>query len=200
MIPPEGIDATVWGGAAGMFASLIIACVLTLVAGLPRSSAEQAAVAVAPASENDILAPMTGSVLALDQVPDSTFASGLLGQGVAIIPSVGKVIAPFSGEVASIFQTKHAIGLLSDSGIELLIHVGIDTVKLDGVPFTAHVKEGDKIKAGDLLLEFDRQAILDAGYDLATPIIISNSDDYRALDIVSASAVDAGQPLLSVSR
>lgn len=103
---------------------------------------------------------MTGSVLALDQVPDSTFASGLLGQGVAIIPSVGKVIAPFSGEVASIFQTKHAIGLLSDSGIELLIHVGIDTVKLDGVPFTAHVKEGDKIKAGDLLLEFDRQAIL----------------------------------------
>ena len=200
MIPPEGIDATVWGGAAGMFASLIIACVLTLVAGLPRSSAEQAAVVVAPASENDILAPMTGSVLALDQVPDSTFASGLLGQGVAIIPSVGKVIAPFSGEVASIFQTKHAIGLLSDSGIELLIHVGIDTVKLDGAPFTAHVKEGDKMKAGDLLLEFDRQAILDAGYDLATPIIISNSDDFRTLDMVSASAVDAGQPLLSVSR
>lgn len=113
---------------------------------------------------------------------------------------MGKVIAPFSGEVASIFQTKHAIGLLSDSGIELLIHVGIDTVKLDGAPFTAHVKEGDKIKAGDLLLEFDRQAILNAGYDLATPIIISNSDDFRALDIVSASAVDAGQPLLSVSR
>ena len=200
MIPPQGIDATVWGGALGTVAALIIACALTLVAGLPRSTAEQAAVVVAPASENDILAPMTGSVLALDQVPDSTFASGLLGQGVAIIPSVGKVIAPFSGEVASIFQTKHAIGLLSDSGIELLIHVGIDTVKLDGAPFTAHVKEGDKIKAGDLLLEFDRQAILNAGYDLATPIIISNSDDFRALDIVSASAVDAGQPLLSVSR
>jgi PTS system beta-glucosides-specific IIC component len=200
MIPPEGINATVWGGAMGMFASLIIACVLTVIAGLPRSTAEQTAIIVAPASENDILAPMTGSVLALDQVPDSTFASGLLGQGVAIIPSVGNVIAPFSGEVASIFQTKHAIGLLSDSGIELLIHVGIDTVKLDGVPFTAHVKEGDKIKEGDLLLEFDRQAILDAGYDLVTPIIISNSDDYRALDIVSASAVDAGQPLLSVSR
>ncbi|MEJ0230758.1 PTS beta-glucoside transporter subunit IIABC (plasmid) [Klebsiella michiganensis] len=202
MIPPEGIDATVWGGAVGMFASLIIACVLTIVAGLPRSTAEQLTVigASTPSSENDIQAPMTGSILALDQIPDSTFASGLLGQGVAIIPSVGKVIAPFSGEVASIFQTKHAIGLLSDSGIELLIHVGIDTVKLDGVPFTAHVKEGDKIKAGDLLLEFDRQAILNAGYDLATPIIISNSDDFRALEIVSASAVNAGQPLLSVSR
>lgn len=87
-----------WGGALGTISALIIACVLTLVAGLPRSAAEQAAVVVAPASENDILAPMTGSVLALDQVPDSTFASGLLGQGVAIIPSVGKVIAPFSGK------------------------------------------------------------------------------------------------------
>ncbi|MGR9098153.1 glucose PTS transporter subunit IIA, partial [Klebsiella quasipneumoniae] len=163
-------------------------------------SAAPGAVAVAPVSANDILAPMSGSVIALDQVPDSTFASGLLGKGVAIIPAVGKVIAPFPGEVASLFQTKHAIGLQSDSGIELLIHVGIDTVKLDGVPFTAHVKEGDRVQAGDLLIEFDRQAILDAGYDLATPIIISNSDDYREIDTVAPSAVEAGQPLLSVSH
>ncbi|QFI16543.1 PTS beta-glucoside transporter subunit IIABC [Klebsiella aerogenes] len=199
MIPPGGIDFSVWGGLIGTGVAFILACVLTFFAGLPRSQAE-GAVVVAPAAENDILAPMSGSVLALDQVPDSTFASGLLGKGVAIIPAVGKVIAPFSGEVASLFQTKHAIGLLSDSGIELLIHVGIDTVKLDGVPFTAHVKEGDKVQAGDLLLEFDRQAILDAGYDLATPIIISNSDEYRSVEIVSASVVDAGQPLLSVSH
>ncbi len=199
MIPPGGIDFSVWGGLIGTGVAFILACVLTFFAGMPRSQAEQAIV-VAPAAENDILAPMSGSVLALDQVPDSTFASGLLGKGVAIIPAVGKVIAPFSGEVASLFQTKHAIGLLSDSGIELLIHVGIDTVKLDGVPFTAHVKEGDKVQAGDLLLEFDRQAILDAGYDLATPIIISNSDEYRSVEIVSASVVDAGQPLLSVSH
>ncbi|RFS93839.1 PTS beta-glucoside transporter subunit IIABC [Klebsiella aerogenes] len=199
MIPPGGIDFSVWGGLIGTGVAFILACVLTFFAGMPHSQAEQAIV-VAPAAENDILAPMSGSVLALDQVPDSTFASGLLGKGVAIIPAVGKVIAPFSGEVASLFQTKHAIGLLSDSGIELLIHVGIDTVKLDGVPFTAHVKEGDKVQAGDLLLEFDRQAILDAGYDLATPIIISNSDEYRSVEIVSASVVDAGQPLLSVSH
>lgn len=199
MIPPGGIDFSVWGGLIGTGMAFILACVLTFFAGLPRSQAE-GAVVVAPAAENDILAPMSGSVLALDQVPDSTFASGLLGKGVAIIPAVGKVIAPFSGEVASLFQTKHAIGLLSDSGIELLIHVGIDTVKLDGVPFTAHVKEGDRVQAGDLLLEFDRQAILDAGYDLATPIIISNSDDYRSVEIVSTSVVDAGQPLLSVSH
>lgn len=200
MIPPQGIDATLWGGAIGIVAALVISCALTFVAGLPKSSVEQAAVVTAQAGENDILAPMSGSVLALDQVPDGTFASGLLGKGVAIIPASGRVIAPFAGEVASLFQTKHAIGLLSDGGIELLIHVGIDTVKLNGVPFTAHVKEGDKVKAGDLLLEFDRQAILDAGYDLATPIIISNSDGYRSVDIVSGSAVDAGQPLLSVSH
>ncbi|MRT49849.1 PTS beta-glucoside transporter subunit IIABC [Raoultella sp. RIT712] len=198
MIPPQGIDATVWGGVVGIVAALVISCVLTFVAGLPGSRTEPAGVPIGPVAENAILAPMSGTALALDQVPDSTFASGLLGQGVAIIPAVGKVIAPFSGEVASLFQTKHAIGLLSDSGIELLIHVGIDTVKLDGAPFTAHVKEGDRVKAGDLLLEFDRQAILDAGYDLATPIIISNSDDYRSVEIVSTSVVDAGQPLLSV--
>lgn len=199
MIPPGGIDFSVWGGLIGTGVAFILACVLTFFAGMPRSQAEQTVV-IAPAAENDILAPMSGSVIALEQVPDSTFASGLLGKGIAIIPAVGKVIAPFSGEVASLFQTKHAIGLLSDSGIELLIHVGIDTVKLDGVPFTAHVKEGDKVQAGDLLLEFDRQAILDAGYDLATPIIISNSDDYRSVEIVSTSVVDAGQPLLSVSH
>lgn len=200
MIPPQGLDSTVWGGVVGIFAALIISCGLTFFAGLPRASAAPGTVAVAPVSANDILAPMSGSVIALDQVPDSTFASGLLGRGVAIIPAVGKVIAPFPGEVASLFQTKHAIGLQSDSGIELLIHVGIDTVKLDGVPFTAHVKEGDRVQAGDLLIEFDRQAILDAGYDLATPIIISNSDDYREIDTVAPSAVEAGQPLLSVSH
>ena len=200
MIPPQGLDSTVWGGVVGIFAALIISCGLTFFAGLPRASAAPGAVAVAPVSANDILAPMSGSVIALDQVPDSTFASGLLGRGVAIIPAVGKVIAPFPGEVASLFQTKHAIGLQSDSGIELLIHVGIDTVKLDGVPITAHVKEGDRVQAGDLLIEFDRQAILDAGYDLATPIIISNSDDYREIDTVAPSAVEAGQPLLSVSH
>ncbi len=198
MIPASGIDASVWGGLIGTAVAFTLACALTFLFGVPRQNTPQAV--IAKASGNDVLAPMTGTVLALDQVPDTTFASGLLGKGVAIIPAEGKVIAPFNGEVASIFQTKHAIGLLSDSGIELLIHVGIDTVKLEGVPFTAHVKEGDKVRAGDLLLTFDRQAIIDAGYDLATPIIISNSDDYPGFDIAAVSAVIAGQPLLSVQR
>ncbi|MFK3880320.1 PTS beta-glucoside transporter subunit IIABC [Pantoea agglomerans] len=199
MIPPGGVDSTLWGGIAGTLLALILGCGMTLVAGMPRNTAPDAALPITP-GEDDILSPMTGTVLGLSQIPDPTFASGLLGQGVAIIPSDNKVIAPFAGEVASLFQTRHAIGLLSHSGIELLIHVGIDTVRLDGKPFTAHVQVGDAFRAGDLLLEFDRQAILDAGYDLATPIIITNSDEYPEVMTLAGTAVTAGTPLLSVTR
>ncbi|MEN4550408.1 PTS beta-glucoside transporter subunit IIABC [Pantoea agglomerans] len=199
MIPPGGVDSTLWGGIAGTLLALTLGCGMTLVAGMPRNTAPDAALPITP-GEDDILSPMTGTVLGLGQIPDPTFVSGLLGQGVAIIPSDNKVIAPFAGEVASLFQTRHAIGLLSHSGIELLIHVGIDTVRLDGKPFTAHVKVGDAFRAGDLLLEFDRQAILDAGYDLATPIIITNSDEYPEVMTVAGTAVTAGTPLLSVTR
>ncbi|QXB60651.1 PTS beta-glucoside transporter subunit IIABC [Pantoea agglomerans] len=199
MIPPGGVDSTLWGGIAGTLLALTLGCGMTLVAGMPRNTAPDAALPITT-GEDDILSPMTGTVLGLGQIPDPTFASGLLGQGVAIIPSDNKVIAPFAGEVASLFQTRHAIGLLSHSGIELLIHVGIDTVRLDGKPFTAHVKVGDTFSAGDLLLEFDRQAILDAGYDLATPIIITNSDEYPEVMTVAGTAVTAGTPLLSVTR
>ncbi|TSH82128.1 PTS beta-glucoside transporter subunit IIABC [Pantoea sp. paga] len=199
MIPSGGVDSTLWGGIAGTLVALILSCGMTLVAGMPRNTTPDAASPVTP-GEDDILSPMTGTVLALDQIPDPTFASGLLGQGAAIIPSDNKVIAPFAGEVASLFQTRHAIGLLSHSGVELLIHVGIDTVRLGGKPFTAHVKVGDTFSAGDLLLEFDRQAILDAGYDLATPIIITNSDEYPEVMTVAGTAVTAGTPLLSVTR
>ncbi|MGF9658160.1 PTS beta-glucoside transporter subunit IIABC [Pantoea agglomerans] len=199
MIPPGGVDSTLWGGIAGTLVALILSCGMTLVAGMPRKSTPDAVSPVIP-GEDDILSPMTGTVLALGQIPDPTFASGLLGKGAAIIPSDNKVIAPFAGEVASLFQTRHAIGLLSHSGVELLIHVGIDTVRLGGKPFTAHVKVGDTFSAGDLLLEFDRQAILDAGYDLATPIIITNSDEYPEVMTVAGTAVTAGTPLLSVTR
>lgn len=197
MIPPGGVDATVWGAVFGTLLSLVLACVLTCIAGLPRTEVNVPVVTKARA--NDILAPMSGTVLAMDQVPDSTFASGLLGEGAAIIPLTGKVIAPFYGEVASLFQTRHAIGLLSDSGIEVLIHIGIDTVKLNGEHFTTHVKVGDKIKPGDLLIEFDRQAILDAGYDLATPVIISNSDEYASVTRnTNDHVIDSGMPFLTV--
>jgi len=197
MIPSGGVDATLWGGIAGTVLALILGCGMTLVAGMPGATTSGAAMPVIP-DEDDILSPMTGTLLTLEEVPDATFASGLLGQGVAIIPSENNLFAPFAGEVVSLFQTRHAIGLLSHSGIELLIHVGIDTVRLDGKPFTAHVNVGDKFKPGDLLLEFDRQAILAAGYDLTTPIIITNSDEYHEVMTVAGRAVTAGTPLLSI--
>nr|AFN70954.1 beta-glucosidase [uncultured bacterium]AKN80695.1 PTS system glucoside-specific transporter [uncultured bacterium] len=205
VIPPSGVDASVTGMIIGTLTALLLSCILTMLFALPRKAAVSESEKTQPAaqvsaSENDILSPMTGTVLALNDVPDETFASGLLGDGIAIIPSDNKVVAPFAGEVASLFQTKHAIGLLSDSGIEVLIHVGIDTVKLDGKPFTAHVEVGARVQQGDLLLEFDRQAIIDAGYDLATPVIISNSDEYHAIERRVESSVEAGMPLLRVNK
>lgn len=200
MIPPGGIDATLWGGIVGSAASFMLALLLTCIAGLPNAPAAVAAPAPKPDADGmTLLAPMSGSVLALDQVTDATFASGVLGDGVAIIPVDCRVVAPFAGEVASLFETKHAIGLLSDSGVEMLIHVGIDTVKLEGKPFTAHVSVGDKVQPGDLLLEFDRAAILEAGFDLATPIIISNSDNFAGVNNVASTSVQAGKPLLAVA-
>lgn len=199
LIPASGVDFTVWGGIIGMFGAGIVACVLTWIAGMPAEKSKEE-IKIDKAGENDVLAPLSGTVLPLENVPDATFSSGLLGQGVAIIPNDNRVIAPFDGEVASLFQTKHAIGILSESGVEVLIHVGIDTVKLDGQYFIAHVKAGDKVRAGDLLLEFDRQAIRNAGYDLATPVIISNSDDYRAIEIANTSSITMGTRLLTLSR
>ncbi|ELW9439806.1 PTS beta-glucoside transporter subunit IIABC [Pluralibacter gergoviae] len=199
MIPPGGVDATLWGGIVGAGVGLLLGFFLTLVAGLPAAGSEPAPAGL-DVGEYDVLSPMTGSVLPLEQVPDTTFASGLLGQGVAIIPAENSVYAPFSGTVSSLFQTRHAIGLLSDSGIELLIHVGIDTVKLDGKPFTAHVQPGDRVAPGDLLLTFDRQAILNAGYDLTTPIIITNSENYGEIITEAAGAAAVGKPLLSLSE
>lgn len=202
MIPPGGMDASVWGAVIGVLIALGLACALTWGFGLPASSlAEAISRLPSRVDEATILAPMSGTVLRMDQVADATFASGLLGKGAAIIPLDDRVIAPFSGRVASLFQTNHAIGLLSDSGIEVLIHVGIDTVKLDGRHFTAHVKQGDKINPGDLLLEFDRRAILEAGYDLTTPVIISNSEDYVDVKrVMESSGIESGLPFLTVCR
>lgn len=212
-IPPAGIDISVWGAGLGTLLALVVSCLLTLIAGLPTSAAPAAkkgasstertsASGVTPAeveNHDTLLAPLSGTVLPLDKVADPTFASGLLGAGAAILPHDNFLLAPFHGEVASLFATRHAIGLLSRSGIEVLIHVGIDTVKLNGQHFIAHVKPGDTIQPGDLLLEFDRQAIKNAGFDLITPVIISNSDDYAAVvTLANSEFIHAGAPFLGV--
>ncbi len=136
----------------------------------------------------------------LIHVADTTFASGLLGKGIAILPSVGEVRSPVAGRIASLFATLHAIGIESDDGVEILIHVGIDTVKLDGKFFSAHVNVGDKVNTGDRLISFDIPAIREAGFDLTTPVLISNSDDFTDVLPHGTVQINAGEPLLSIIR
>lgn len=122
---------------------------------------------------NAVYAPVEGRVIPHTEIGDATFASGALGTGVGIVPAKGEVIAPFDGEIAMFFDTKHAIGLVSESGTEILIHVGINTVELNGKHFHALKESGDKVKAGERLLEFDMKAIQEAGYDITTAVLVS---------------------------
>lgn len=144
-----------------------------------------------------IVSPMTGTLKSLEQVKDAAFANGAMGKGVAIEPNEGKVISPFDGTVMAMFPTKHAIGLLSDKGCEVLIHIGMDTVQLEGKYFETHVKQGDKIKKGDLLITFDKEAIIKEGYSLDTPILVTNTNDYLDIVVVdSNSSINAGKDLI----
>lgn len=141
--------------------------------------------------ENDtekIVSPLEGKVLKLDEIKDQAFASGALGKGVAIEPTNGKVVSPVNGTVSMIFGTNHAVGITSDNGVEILIHIGMDTVSLDGKGFTAHVKNGDKVKVGQLLIEADLEVIKNAGLETVTPVVITNSDD--VLDVISNDKKD----------
>lgn len=130
--------------------------------------------------------PITGEALPLSDIDDAAFSTGLLGKGLAVRPNEGKVYAPFDGTVETLFPTNHAIGLKSIDGIELLIHIGMDTVKLEGEYFVSKVKQGDAIEKGQLLLEFDKEAIQEAGYSLDTPIVVTNTKEF--LDVVEKPA------------
>lgn len=129
--------------------------------------------------ETIICSPIEGKAVSLKQVDDPTFSEEIMGKGVAIIPTVGRAVSPVDGKVSALFDTKHAIGITSDSGVEILIHIGLDTVKLGGKYFTSHIKVGDKIKKGDLLVEFDISAIEREGFETITPILVTNVDDYN---------------------
>ena len=145
-------------------------------------------------------APVQGKAVVISEVSDPTFGQEILGKGIAIIPSVGKVVAPIDGIVEMVFDTKHAISMSSDSGIQILIHVGLDTVSLKGEPFTAHVEAGQKVKAGDLMLEFDIDAIKAAGLEIITPIVICNSDDYKEITAHAGKDVATGDEILTLVK
>lgn len=127
---------------------------------------------------DDLYAPMAGKAVAITQVPDPTFAEGMLGNGIAIQPSEGKVYAPCDATVDMMFPTGHAVSLVADNGAEILIHVGLETVSLEGKPFTIHAANGDKVKKGQLLIEVDLKAVEAAGLNTITPMVVCNTDAY----------------------
>ena len=145
-----------------------------------------------------IVSPLQGEVEPLSELKDEVFASGALGNGIAIVPSVGKVYAPCDGTISNIIDTGHAMGILSDNGAEILIHIGMDTVKLKGDGFIKKVEKGDVIKKGQLLLEFDIDKIKKAGYSIASPIVITNMSDYTDVIPTDARLVTPGDTIITV--
>ena len=150
--------------------------------------------------EEMIASPLSGTVVALKDVPDPTFAGEILGKGAAVEPSEGKVIAPADGEVTSIFDTRHAIGLTLDNGKEMLIHIGLNTVELNGQGFTAHVKEGEKIKKGQTLITFDIDFIKKQGYPVITPVLVTNADNFSDVKTITDGKIQMGDDLLKVIK
>ena len=188
----------------GVVAAFVLGCVFTLIAGVDdfvmgEDKKVEAKEETVVSNEGIIVkSPVEGTVKDLAEVNDNVFAEGLMGKGIAIEPKVGKVVAPFDGIVEAIFKTNHAIGLKSKDGAEVLIHIGLDTVNLEGNHFKSHIEKGQAIKAGDLLVEFDIYAIKKEGYDVITPVIITNSDNFKDVMAVKNGEVTNKDDLLNL--
>ena len=171
----------------------------TEAAEIDTESASDDSQESAAAEAKEIESPLTGTIIPLSEVHDEVFASEMMGKGCAIIPEEGKVYAPFDGKVVGLLDSHHAVGMESTDGVEVLIHVGMDTVKLNGRCFTIHVEEGEQVKKGQLLLEFDIPGIKEAGYEVTTPVIITNSDEFHDVQMKAEGQVTAGTQILELS-
>ncbi|MBD3948734.1 PTS glucose transporter subunit IIA [Tuanshanicoccus lijuaniae] len=197
----------------GTAIAIVVTFILTYLYGVKDifSGDDMNAVVVEPVTESEesvvasttmelkqelIAAPLTGKVVALSDVPDQVFASEAMGKGIAILPSKGEVVSPVNGEVTTIFPTGHAVGITSDSGAEILIHIGMDTVQLDGKGFTAYVKNGDRVQAGQKLIDFDIATIEADGLPTITPVIITNTKQYTDVITTQEAEVSVGDYLL----
>lgn len=181
--------------------AMAVAFIMTMVTykdDTPKETEKKAPVKENGKGEN-LVAPVKGQVKPLAEVQDEAFSCGVMGQGAAIVPAEGKVYAPCDGEIITFFPTGHAIGISSKSGAEVLIHIGLDTVKLNGKGFTPKKNQGDTVNKGDLLLEFDMDYIKKAGYDITTPIIVTNTDDYSEVKVVGSNKVNPGDALIEVN-
>lgn len=147
-----------------------------------------------------ICAPIEGEIVSCEEIGDLTFRKEMLGKSVAIRPTVGKVYAPTDGKVEMMIETLHALSMTTEKGAEILIHVGIDTAALKGKYFKACAKEGNIVKRGDLLMEFDIEAITDAGYELISPVIICNSDDYTEVEKNMGKQIQIGETIFKLTK
>ena len=191
------------GEASGLVAALICGAVSMLVGFLLAfffsKKEDNKVIEAVKANEETIVAPIEGTIKPVEESSDAAFASGALGKGVVIIPSVGKVYAPVSGTVTVLFPSLHAIGITSDSGVELLIHIGMNTVQLDGKGYTAHIKQGDHVECGQLLVEFDMEYITKEGYSLETPVLVTNYNDLKEIKITDKTNSSLKEELLHIN-
>lgn len=148
----------------------------------------------------DIVAPISGEIVAIEDVPDVVFAEKIVGDGIAIRPNGNKMVAPCDGEIGKIFETNHAFSLESDTGIELFVHFGIDTVELKGEGFTRIAEEGQKVKAGETIIEFDLEFLTEKAKSVLTPVVISNMDEIKELQKVSGSVEVGSDTILKVVK
>ena len=201
--------SNVRNAAIAMVASIVISFVLTFFFGGIDANTEKPEAIADPNAKKEtkqlndyieVASPVTGKVVKLSEVKDDVFSKEIMGKGVAIEPTVGKVVAPFDATVSAIFPTNHAVGLTNKDGVEVLIHVGLDTVELNGKHYTGLVKNGDTVKKGDTLVTFDIDEIKKAGYDVITPVIITNSNNYVDVIETESKEVKALDSLLKIFR
>lgn len=141
-----------------------------------------------------------GRTIPMDEVNDQTFAQELLGPGIAIVPSNGTVVSPINGTIATVMDTKHAVCIQGEDGLELIVHAGLDTVELNGKYYQTYKEIGDQVKAGDVLLEFDLEEITKAGYDVTTPIVLTNLGDYKITKCLTGQQVKAGEEVIQLTK
>lgn len=212
MIEPDGSVGNLIVALAGIVITMVIAFIATMVLYKDKEEPEKIEKEEKTAEERPsvsrekilknvkLLSPIKGKVIELENVKDDAFASGILGKGAAILPEEGKVYAPADGEISALFPTLHAIGMTTDSGVQLLIHIGLDTVQLEGEGFEAFVKQGDHVKQGDLLVSFDQEFIEGKGYCLETPILVTNVEDFLDVVQMGSGQIHAGDELLELVK
>ena len=203
-INPNGVDKGFYGFVLAMVVGLVLGFIAMFVMykddvnDIKEDINQDKTKVIDLISKEIIVSPLKGEVMPLEMIKDEVFSKGLLGKGIAIEPSEGKVVSPVNGVVTTLFPTYHAIGITSDKGAEILIHIGMDTVQLEGKCFTPKVAQGDRIKVGQLLLEFDIKGIKEAGFQVTTPVIITNSDNYLDVIETDKKTIECKEELIQV--